>query len=404
MTSAADPFEPGRPAAPHRAELQDRTFRLNPAYRFVARDALTAAQLRHFGVTALESGYAGVLMPAGTALPAKAVCASTAALVLGLRRPRRLPPAARASLDADGNDLARLVLDSVLELKCGDRFATGVAASELLAFTRAAAAPSTRIAQLSRAALDCASALPIDSPVVLAARLYCFNSVPASPAWAQRLQTRTDVARFLGIGRGQVCGRLLATDWAAPGDPAQHPNWLSWRARRPGAQRASWKLYLSVAIADLPQAFAQAVNVATELALPGFKIGCDLHGLQRPDKCVLYVNSREQLRELGARLSRRLRGARAQGTPFSAAIDADGTLSWGIDPQPRAGEPDSASWRRWLTDRLATALLAARRARAGARVVDAPQFALARLRLDGIDTDRWMPDGDTWNGTADAGD
>ncbi len=90
-----------------------------------------------------------------------------------------------------------------------------------------------------------------------------------------------------------------------------------------------------------------------------------------------------------------LAGLAADGVPFTAACSADGLLSWGIDPpaEPGADLASRESWRLWLTNRLALALVAAR----GAAATMPPwQFALARLALAGIDPRSWAPGEVNW--------
>jgi hypothetical protein len=373
-------------------DLDDRIYRLNPAYRFVGRSRLPPRALRRLGLDRLDPQYAGVLIPAAPDLPVKAVCARSAALLRGLRSPRPLPSAARRSLRSDPRALPLLVLDSVLELQCGDRFVTGAAASHMLALDPAPETAPTRIGRLSIDALRYAQELPVTSARELSDRLYFYNRAPASPAWAAKLETRDAVAHYIGIGAGQTCWKLLASEWVAT-DAGARSDWLAWHARARRDVVAPYKVYVSVDIADLPDAFALAVAAATEHRLPGFKIGCDLYGLQRPDKLVLYVATLGDLKRLSARLLIGLRGARPQGTPFTAAIDRAGLLSWGLDPVPVAGESTESvtSWRRSITDRLALALLAARSAGADALAAEPWQFALQRLRLDGVDPRTWTP-------------
>jgi hypothetical protein len=168
----------------------------------------------------------------------------------------------------------------------------------------------------------------------------------------------------------------------------------------PGAARAgsrSFKLYVSPPAEHLREAFNATLEVLTEVRAPSFKIGRDLYGVLRPDKLVAYFGSREAVHDAGDRLRRRLEGMPAQGVPFTAALDAEELLSWGTDP-PR-GEHllawQGPSWRRWITDRLAVALLSAKAAAATA--LEPWQFALDRLRLEGIETTTWTPATTIWN-------
>ena len=56
------------------------------------------------------------------------------------------------------------------------------------------------------------------------------------------------------------------------------------------------------------------------------------------------------------------------------------------------------SWRLWLTNRLANALLTAKRtpASSSASSLRPWQYALERLRLEGVDTSSWTPADRLW--------
>jgi hypothetical protein len=119
-------------------------------------------------------------------------------------------------------------------------------------------------------------------------------------------------------------------------------------------------------------------------------------GLLRPDKLVAYFTDQETLMSVADRLGERLRGMTAHGVPFTAAIDGDGLLSWGVDP-PAAARPLSwqpqQSWRSWISLALAGALLEARQ---GGADVPPARFAVQRLGLEGVDTERWAPSPTLW--------
>jgi hypothetical protein len=166
-----------------------------------------------------------------------------------------------------------------------------------------------------------------------------------------------------------------------------------------GERSAGYKLYVSAALDALPDALpAVAEALAPVRGASGFKMARDVHGLCRPDKLVAYFTRLDDLREAAAELRERLAGCRAQGVPFTAEITADGLLSWGVDPPPdrelrAAAEPNS--WRFWIVRRLAAYV-------ADARVHDPSAqepwlFALERLRLDGVDTDTWIPGSRIWH-------
>ena len=386
---------PARDAArPLAARLASQVFRVNPQYRLVARRRLPAAERRRLGVDATGPEYAAVLIPAVGGLPVKVVCATTASLLRSLARPASLPGAVRRRFAADPSALPRLVLDSVLELHVRRRFVTGAAAGRALGLPPPECDASTRPGRLSVEALHYAQAANGASAAALADLLYQYNRAPVSPAWAARLATPDDVARYLGLDRGRPTGQLIAAEWRAltPGGDAS--GWLCWRGRDGDERATRHKLYVSIDLRDLGEAFPIVVGVATDEGVPAFKIAADLYGLHRPDKLVLYAETRARLERLGTRLAGALRGARAQGAPFSCALDADGLLSWGVDPPPAPGSDESPlSWRRWVAERLAAALCAARHAGSARLGVQPWQYALQRLQLDGVDTRRWTLSG-----------
>jgi hypothetical protein len=96
------------------------------------------------------------------------------------------------------------------------------------------------------------------------------------------------------------------------------------------------------------------------------------------------------LQAMAAELETRLSGCAPHGTPFSAELVGEGLLSWGADPQfDNSPGRVPESWREYVCNRLAFALVTAR----SASPTDASlvRFALDRLRLDGIDPDAWAP-------------
>jgi hypothetical protein len=104
-----------------------------------------------------------------------------------------------------------------------------------------------------------------------------------------------------------------------------------------------------------------------------------LGGICRTDKIVVYFNDLDALHETAQELAMRLHGVPAQGVPFTAAVTEDGLLSWAVDPR-------ATSWRHWLVGRLAEHLVQGRREDDG---LPPWRYALQRLGLDGVDTDRW---------------
>src|SRR5262249_3025563 len=125
--------------------------------------------------------------------------------------------------------------------------------------------------------------------------------------------------------------------------------------------------------------------------------GRDASGLLRPDKLVVYFHQLADLQRTAEEIERRLGGLPAHGVPFTAGISDDGLLSWGSDP-PRGhasyGRPEQESWRIWVTNRLALALLAARSSGMGS--IEPWRFAIERIGLDGVDPRTWAPAQQIW--------
>jgi hypothetical protein len=97
---------------------------------------------------------------------------------------------------------------------------------------------------------------------------------------------------------------------------------------------------------------------------------------------------------LAERLTPLLAGVPAHGVPFTAALTADGLLSYGIDPPPAAridgwSATSERSWRVWIARWLARTIERQRRDEP-----DHPEpwaYALDRLRFEGVDPHTWTP-------------
>lgn len=384
-------------------ELLTRTFRANPHYRLVLLAELPDAERASLARAEHDPRLHAVLRPAIPGLTLKAVDADAAALVASLAAPRSL---AGDALPADAPMLARriaaLVLDHVLEVEHDGRFVRGAAAHAIVLTAPGAAPPPNRIARLSRQALRLGAALPIADPVALSRRLYRFNGSPITSAWRRRLPDAAAVARWLGIGartgtphawRGARWERVSAVGAAA--------TWAAWdrRAYLAGAtpDHPRHKLYVSARAEALPELLETIVPLLGASRAVHFKIGCTLPSVMRADKLVVYFSDADALEDAVAPIRDALApfAAAAQGTPFTRALDDCGILSSGFDPPPGPHHVPwrgRESWRLWVTNRLATYLLAAR---VGAGEADEPwRFALDRIALDGVDPCDWTPVGD----------
>ncbi|HEX4955153.1 MAG TPA: hypothetical protein VF017_17315 [Thermoanaerobaculia bacterium] len=371
-------------------EWATRRHRLGAAFELVVFDRLAPEEQAALSELLADPDLYGALRPRpGGGGTWKAVDRDLALLLLTLREAGPLPFfTLRPDPEAARRAIETLVLDGVLEVEAESGFVSGPSALDTL-FPRAEKLPSGRLARVSIEALTYGAALG-DLPLEeLAARLYGYNREPLTAERARELESREAVLALLGAAPGTELAARLAASWqVAEGDGA----WIQWQslAKAPsGRGRGSWKLYVSPTVAALPRAFAVVAERLAGGRARAFKVGADGAGIVRPDKLVAYFDSLEALEAAAADLAPRLEGLPAQGVPFSAEIALDGLLSWGVDP-PRDVRTLSwmgvESWRLWVVRRLAAALLAARETGA------APWFyALERMRLDGVDVDRWVP-------------
>ncbi|MBV9850215.1 MAG: hypothetical protein JO250_11120 [Armatimonadetes bacterium] len=376
-------------------------FRANPQYRLTLFDRLPPEQQEWLRDLRNDPDHYGVLLPAeGIGRSIKAVCRETALLFFTLQEPGPLPGYVQTLFGAEaGQEIAELVLDGVLEIAQGEAFVSGAEASALIYEAAPPPAESGVIARLSEDALRYAQTLDVDDPQMLSARLYFYNRLPVSPAWQRQFATPDAVRAFLGLNPPGSELVRRGRRWAETPLPPPYDGWLMWQARDAAREDApcTYKLYVSPRPESLRDAFWETVDTLSDLGVSRFKIGKDVYGLLRPDKVVAYFTDFQVVEEAAHRLERALAGCPAHGVPFTAEIGGDGLLSWGMDP-PRAqqalGWQERESWRLWVTNRLATALLAARAAPPPDR--QPWQFAVERLALEGVDTHTWTPRTTLW--------
>ncbi|HET9942466.1 MAG TPA: hypothetical protein VFR05_03935, partial [Terriglobia bacterium] len=355
--------------------LSTRRFRANPSYDLVLYDRLPLEEQEPFAELQKDPNAYGILRPLeSSGLTIKAVTQNTALLYLSLRDAGKLPSYARAvGGDNFERAIAKLVVDQILEIEDGEAFVSGAAAYGLFYETTAGGEVRTRIGQLSVSALRYGQALAINEIEDLSMRLYNYNRIPISKSWEDRFPSAESVADALGVQR------LLTSDWqetasASKADvPAEEMDaastgWLSWINRRVRATTrggATYKLYISPLPEFIDEAFDVTANTLATTRAFHMKVGADVQGLLRPDKMVAYFFSRDDLSKAAEKLGKALDGCPAHGVPFTAELAGEGLLSWGVDPpesrQMLSWQPQE-SWRLWLTNRLANALLTAKRA------------------------------------------
>ncbi len=385
-------------------DLTSARLRANPAYELILFDRLAESERWFLRGVAADPDCYGVLRPrADSSSSMKVVSRDTALLLFSLREAGPLPRFAAQALGQDcANAIGRIILDGILEIEVDGAMISGPDASAAIWGTPSIQESETALVAISRRAIEYAASLQLENPLELSARLYTYNSIPASRRWRESLPQDDATAHYLGLRDGPAARAL--SGWRAHPESAA---WISWspehsvhepRPRRDSA--VTYKLYISPACDRLREAVhAIAASVAQSNAQQ-WKVGKGIHGLLRPDKMVVYFNQFADLQEVALKIISRLEGNPAHGVPFTAELAGAGLLSWGTDP---AGDPNTLtwlsgeSWRGKLCDRLAMAIVQARvRWRSEVNPETSPlrdtvQFALHRLRLEGIDTNTWTP-------------
>ena len=367
--------------------ILEATFRVNPDYELMLFDRLPIEQQTLLEGLRKDPNFYGILRPRGrSAAGVKSVCCDTALLFKTLEEhPGPIPEYVRAKGEAN-QAVAQLVLDGILAMRRRDEWVTGAAAMELLdSAAQVSWGEGGRLGQLSVEALQYASALRSDQPALLAGRLYGYHTIPVSAHWSTRLPHVETLLRTPGLDK----------EWRRVEAAPPYDVWMAWQTRQgpsSDARRLGYKLYVSPHPNHVPEAFAALVSAASEGGARHFKVGKTTQGWLRPDKMVAYCESWEALQRVASLLAGRLEGCPAQGVPFTAELAGDGLLSWGADPAPDYMAPgwlQRESWRSRVTNLLGTALAVAKRNPAAGS--SAWQFALQRVRLDGVDPETWCP-------------
>ncbi|MEM1177683.1 MAG: hypothetical protein AAGM22_05030 [Acidobacteriota bacterium] len=286
--------------------------------------------------------------------------------------------------------VAMLLADGVVEIVCLNRPECSTAAGRLFdtfyaEVFRRHSRPRGHLAQISLRAVRWASRLPDLERSRLRRRLYDFHRLPLTRRWRRRLPDRGTTARFLGYDRTPPPGwrrravpgwlgleRLDAPSRAPPRDPA-----------------GPFKLYISPSPHRTPEVLEGLWPLLGRTDAQAMKVADSSAGLLRPEKIVVYTARLHTVFDLAEHLGKAV-DAPAHGVPFSAEIGGGGLLSWGVD-RHRGGVV--RSWRAWLIERLARALAAP--SYRGSRL---PPWrrALERVRLEGVDLERWQPGARLW--------
>lgn len=371
--------------------------RLNPGVDVVPWVALLDAERDAVNrITGQEAVPGIVRSKVGHLATVKAIDQSAMTLLESLREPQVVASAPAVM----PRHVKRLVLEGLIEVEVDGTFVSGPNAATALGEVSGHGTRRDRIAELSHEALRYAETLPITEARVLSARLYGYNTLPRGPKWVRAFGDSTSIAEWLGLGERGANALALADQGF---DGVEHEQWLAWTRRAPGGApklpESGFKLYVSPHPDDLPEVLARLSPLLEAAQVSSIKVGRTLQNVLRPDKCVLYFDDAGDLQRLGRGLAKTLAGCAAQGVPFTCGFDEspDALLSWGADP-PRslclAGWAQADSWRAWIANRLAVALLQGKSEPSAA--LEPWRFAVTKLALERIDTERWAPAADCW--------
>ena len=375
-------------------DVRQIRMRANPEYELVVLDRLSSDERQVFAGLNGHSDCYGVLRPhRDSELSFKAVSRDTALLLLTLNQPMMLPQYAIREMGEECDSVVgAMIADGILEVELDGRMLSGPVAYHAIFGEPVLREPAGVLPALSWQAIEYADTLEIYDVEILAARLYAYNCLPITAAWRRRLPDTAAVESYLGLNEAGVAS-LLDREWLREPQEVTNPAWISFRSLSQRAPSGEvHKVYVSPLCEVLAEVIDAVVPVLTRLKVFHWKVGCDVRGLLRPDKIVIYLCDSSALQALASVLRELLSGCPAQGVPFTAEIAPSGVLSWGVDPaiEESNGLPwlQRESWRMRICRRLASALCAGKRARDH---VTPARFALERLRLEGIDTGTWTP-------------
>lgn len=367
-------------------DLGASRLRANGQLRLVPYDEIDGAERAAIEPLSEDADFYGVLVPPpGSALPVRSVSRDAALVFLSLREPARIPHLLSSVFGANaGSQIRQLVIDGVLEVECDGAFVSG--ASAFLPSVDDDAA--CYVARLSREAIAYGAALGGLPITEVASRMYLFNRMPSTPALQRRFATTESVLSYL-VGDAALAQRLQL-HWTR--DVTEN-SWVSWRSAGE-VTSPRFKLYVSPTLEALPEAFRLMVDALARTKCTSFKAGLTAFGLLRSDKLVAYFSRLEDLQAAAELISVSASGIPAHGVPFTGAIDAEGLVTWGMDPPRLEGELEvrARSWRQWVADRVAVHLAVGRESGSD----NVPEFALRRLRMDGVDVLRWSPNMTIW--------
>ena len=222
-----------------------------------------------------------------------------------------------------------------------------------------------------------AAVSPTSDSAATARLLYHANWLPLNPAWLARFPADDAAIQYV-TGKAGLEDTLAGRWWRT-----RDASWVHWQDTRRSSPAGPYKVYVGVRPDDLPGAFDRCLAVFGQLGTRSFKLARTPRGLLRPDRLVAYTATVHETERLMDALDDALTTCRPQEVPFTAGADRS-VVSWARDPRGEAAGY-GASWRSWVTRKLAAYLHASDAPNAAGRA----EFARSRLEQDGVDTNLW---------------
>lgn len=390
--------------------LLNGNFRSNPQYELIEWNRLSQSEQQALAGLSKDEEVFGLFRPihADARLNYKVAYKEVALLYYTLQQQQMLPSYTRLQKQDEMNrNIARLVLEGILEVECQQGFVSGAAAhTEIYKMQepgkdQASAAISglSFLANLSLNALQYVVHLDKADIRGIASRLYTFNTIPVFAGKMTAVRSAEAIEQFLGFAKGAPYEWQLQQHWEK-NTTSSGSKWLSWSRRGDSGSYSKndsiYKLYISPQWESLPKVFTYSLKILSASKAFSFKIGNDPHGLLRPDKMVAYFHQHEDLLAMAGILQPGLQDIPPHGVPFTAQLDEKGILSWGVDPPgcDVLENFEGGSWRARVTEKLAAAIIQAKAT--GLQRQDSLQYALHKISLEGIDTSTWTPGQHIW--------
>ena len=375
--------------------LLNETFAASEDWFLVEKGGLNQPEQNALAGLLSNENIFGIFKPAASRphLNPKLAYKEVALLFYYLQQPAILPAFVKDVYDDDMNALlAKLVADEVLKIKINDGFVCGTAATEWLfnENNQYHASGNQFISNLSGRAIMYALQLKNAGQDLITAALYAYNTMPVVAE-----ERVTDAERLLGIGFNTTLEKELLKDWIKF-QPTKEYKWLMWNRRNTTAMDTSkssvYKLYVSPLLKDLPEVFERATRLLSSTGARGFKTGSDHFGLARPDKFVIYFTTYHDMVNAADVLKTELHQYPAQGVPFTAQLDENGLLSWGIDPPKEEvlQQWEGGSWRAQIAEKIASAIVQAKSNNAG--TAEAMHYINQKMLLERINPFTWTPE------------